>query len=144
MWLPGLRTFLGSNRPLSKNSLRSGCCTIFWSFANQTIESSTFRSRSKVRGQKRQNARLEPRRRQNAPGVDSQGFGVRLTGFGQLRNSPAAGLSPGEASHDCFPQVDAKGLDFNAFFQGLAGFSSTKSVAHASALDISFSKNLQN
>jgi hypothetical protein len=31
------------------------------------------------------------------------------------------------------PQVDAKGLDFNEFFQGLAGFSSTKSVAHASA-----------
>jgi site-specific recombinase XerD len=24
-----LRTFLGSNRPLSKNSLRCGCCTIF-------------------------------------------------------------------------------------------------------------------
>ena len=55
-----------------------------------------------------------------------------------------AGLSPGEASHDGFPQVDAKGLDFNEFFQGLAGFSSTKSVAHAAALDISFSKNLQN
>src|SRR5271165_733990 len=32
MWLPGLRTFLGPNRPLSKNSLRCGCCTIFWSF----------------------------------------------------------------------------------------------------------------
>ena len=32
MWLPGLRTFLGPNRPLSKNSLRCGCYTIFWSF----------------------------------------------------------------------------------------------------------------
>jgi hypothetical protein len=32
MWLPGLRTFLGPNRPLSKNSLRCGCCTISWSF----------------------------------------------------------------------------------------------------------------
>jgi hypothetical protein len=41
----------------------------------------------------------------------------------QLRNSPIAGLSPGEASHDCFPQVDANGLDLNAFFKGLAGFS---------------------
>src|SRR5580704_4331542 len=49
----------------------------------------------------------------------------------QLRNSPTAGLSPGEASHDGLPQVDAKGLDFNAFFQGLAGISSSKDVAHA-------------
>jgi hypothetical protein len=32
MWLPGLRTFRGPNRPLSKSSLRFGCCTIFWSF----------------------------------------------------------------------------------------------------------------
>ena len=39
----------------------------------------------------------------------------------QFRNGPTAGLSPGEASHDGLPQVDAKGLDFNAFFQGLAG-----------------------
>ena len=30
---------------------------------------------------------------------------------------PTAGLSPGEASHDRFPQVNAKGLDFNAFRQ---------------------------
>jgi hypothetical protein len=30
------------------------------------------------------------------------------------------------------------------FFQGLAGFSGTKSVAHAAALDIYFSKDLQN
>jgi hypothetical protein len=35
-------------------------------------------------------------------------------------------------------------LDFNEFFQGLAGFSSTKSGDHAAALDIYFSKNLQN
>ena len=52
--------------------------------------------------------------------------------------------APREASHHRLPQVDAKGLDFNAFFQGLAGFSSTKSVAHAAALDISFPKDLQN
>src|SRR5271165_1912577 len=45
--------------------------------ANHTIESGIFRSRSKVRRQKRQNARLEPRRRQNAAGFDSQGFGFR-------------------------------------------------------------------
>jgi signal transduction histidine kinase len=32
MWLPGLRTFLGPNRPLSKNSSQCGYCTIFWSF----------------------------------------------------------------------------------------------------------------
>src|SRR5271166_3558387 len=32
MCLPGLRTFRDPNRPLSKNSLRCGCCTIFWSF----------------------------------------------------------------------------------------------------------------
>ena len=31
-WLPGLRTFLAPGRPLSKSSLRCGCCTIFWSF----------------------------------------------------------------------------------------------------------------
>jgi hypothetical protein len=57
---------------------------------------------------------------------------------------PTVGLSPGEASHDCLPQVDAKGLDFNAFFQGLAGICSSKDVAHAALLDICFSKNLQN
>jgi integrase/recombinase XerD len=28
MWLPGLRTFQGPNRPLSKSSPRFGCCTI--------------------------------------------------------------------------------------------------------------------
>src|ERR1700761_6298271 len=27
-----IEDFAGSNRPLSKNSLRCGCCTIFWSF----------------------------------------------------------------------------------------------------------------
>jgi hypothetical protein len=32
MWLPGLRTFQGPNRPLSKSSPRFGCRTIFWSF----------------------------------------------------------------------------------------------------------------
>jgi hypothetical protein len=31
MCLPGLRTFRDPNRPLSKSSLRCGCCTIFWS-----------------------------------------------------------------------------------------------------------------
>jgi hypothetical protein len=61
----------------------------------------------------------------------------------QFGDSPAAGLSPREASHDRLPQVDAKGLDFNAFFQGLAGISSCKSVAHAALLDICLSKDLQ-
>jgi hypothetical protein len=50
--------------------------------ANYTIESGTFRSRSKVCRQERQNARLESRRRQDAAGFNSQGFGVRLTGPG--------------------------------------------------------------
>jgi hypothetical protein len=50
--------------------------------ANHTIQSGTFRPRAKVCGQKRQNARLEPRRRQNAAGFNSKGFGVRLTGPG--------------------------------------------------------------
>ena len=62
----------------------------------------------------------------------------------QFRNSPTTGFSPGEASHDRLPQVDAKGLDFNEFFQGLAGISGSKDVVHAAALDIYFSKNLQN
>ena len=44
-----------------------------------------------------------------------------------------SGTLPRKASHDGFPQVDVRGLDFNEFFQGPAGFSSTKSVAHASA-----------
>ena len=59
------------------------------------------------------------------------------------QNSPAAGLSATEASHDSLPQVDAKGLEFNAFFQRLAVISSTKSVAHLALLDICFSKELQ-
>lgn len=42
----------------------------------------TFRSRAKVRRQKRQNARLEPRRRQKAARFNPQGFGVRLTRLG--------------------------------------------------------------
>jgi hypothetical protein len=38
-----------------------------------SFESRTFRSRSKVRNQKRHNARLESRRRQDAVGFNSQG-----------------------------------------------------------------------
>jgi hypothetical protein len=53
------------------------------------------------------------------------------------------GPVPGKASRDRLPQVDAKSLDLNAFFQGLAGFSSSKRVAHAALLDIYFSKDLQ-
>jgi hypothetical protein len=56
----------------------------------------------------------------------------------QRRDSP-----PTEASPDRLPQVDAKGLDFNAFFQGLAGISSSKSVVHAANLDIWNPKDLQ-
>jgi hypothetical protein len=66
-------------------------------------------------------------RHAGAGGADAQIFKP----LDQLRDSPTAGLPPGEASHDCLPQVDVKNLDFNEFFQGLAGFSSTKSVAHA-------------
>ena len=82
MCLPGLRTFRDPNRPLSKSSLRCGCCTISWSFG---------KSRHRIRhipfavqnmSSKRQNARLERRRRQNAAGFNSQGFGVWLTGSG--------------------------------------------------------------
>ena len=50
--------------------------------ANYTIQPGTFRSRSKVCRQKGQNAGVEPPRRQNAAGFNSQGFGVRLTGPG--------------------------------------------------------------
>jgi hypothetical protein len=71
-------------------------------------------------------------RHAGARGADAQ----ILKTLDQLRNSPTAGLSPGEAGHDCLPQVDAKGLDFNAFFEGPAGFSRSKSVAHAAYLDI--------
>ena len=46
--------------------------------ANHTIESGTFRAWAKACGQKRQDARLEPRRRQNASGFNPQGYGVRL------------------------------------------------------------------
>jgi hypothetical protein len=52
--------------------------------------------------------------------------------------------SPGEASHDRFPQVDAKSLDFHVFFEGPAGISSSKSVAHYADLDICNPKDLQN
>src|SRR5271154_6694922 len=38
--------------------------------------------------------------------------------FDQFRNSPTAGLFPREASHRCFPQVDAKSLDFNEVLPG--------------------------
>ena len=48
-------------------------------------KSGTFRSRSKVCRQERQNARLESRRRQDAVGFNSQGLGVRLTGTGAYR-----------------------------------------------------------
>ena len=34
MWLLGLRTFPDPNRPLSKSSLRCGCCTIFSLFTS--------------------------------------------------------------------------------------------------------------
>ena len=60
-------------------SLRYGCCRFSGRSANYTIESGTFRSRSKVCRPERQNARLESRRRQDAVGVNSQGLGVRLT-----------------------------------------------------------------
>ena len=36
----------------------------------------------------------------------------------QFQNSPTAGLFPREASHDGFPQVDAKGLDLNRVLPG--------------------------
>ena len=80
------------------------------------------------------------RRHAGASGANAQ----ILKPLEQFRNSPTAGLSPREASHDRLPQVDAKGLDLNAFFQVLAGISSSKSVAHAALLDICFSKDLQN
>src|SRR5258707_3247676 len=62
----------------------------------------------------------------------------------QFQNSPAAGFSSRETGHDRLPQVEAKGLGLNEFFQGLAGISSSQSVAHAAHLDSYFSKNLQN
>src|SRR4029077_17023910 len=46
---------------------------------NHTIESGACSSRAKVCGQERQDARLEPRRRQNAAGFNSKGIGSRLT-----------------------------------------------------------------
>jgi hypothetical protein len=52
---------------------------------NYTIESGTFRSRSKVSGQERQNARLRSRRRQGPVGFNSQGLGVRLTRLSPYR-----------------------------------------------------------
>ena len=36
----------------------------------------------------------------------------------QFSDRPTAGLFPREASHDGFPQVDAKGLDFNRVLPG--------------------------
>jgi hypothetical protein len=41
-----------------------------------------FAQSAKVRRKKRQNAPLEPRRRQNVTRFNSQGFGIRLTGPG--------------------------------------------------------------
>jgi len=49
------------------------------------FEPGTRRARAKVCGQERQDACLEPRRRQNTIGFNSQGFGIRLTGFGAHR-----------------------------------------------------------
>ena len=51
---------------------------------------------------------------------------------------------PDKQANDNLPQVDAKGLEFNEFFGGAAGISSSKSVAHAALLDIWVSKDLQN
>jgi hypothetical protein len=42
-----------------------------------------------------------------------------LKALDQFPNGPSARLSAAEASHDRLPQVDANGLDFNEFFQGL-------------------------
>src|ERR1700737_4858077 len=85
MWLRGLKTFLDPNRLLAKTRRGADVVRFSGRSANNTIESGPFRSRSKVRRQKRQNARLEPRRRQNATGFDSQGLRVRLTGPGAHR-----------------------------------------------------------
>src|SRR5438552_3277009 len=63
------------------------------------------RSRSKVRRQKRQNARLEPRGRQNAARFNSKGFGSRLTGPGaHCRDVPQ--LRPGQRSTETQIKVD--------------------------------------
>jgi hypothetical protein len=66
-----------------------------------------------------------------------------LKSLDQFQNGPTTGFSPGEASHDGLPQVDAQGLDLNAFFQGLAGISSSKSVVHAAYFDLCIPKDLQ-
>jgi hypothetical protein len=80
------------------------------------------------------------RRHAGARGANAQVFKP----LDQFPNGPAARLSPGEASHDRLPQVDAKGLEFNAFFQRLAVIFSTKGVAHAAILGISFLKKCKN
>jgi hypothetical protein len=102
------------------------------------------RIRSVPRSSRRHGARArefgQRRRHAGTSGAKAQIFKP----LHQFRNSPTPGFSPTEASHDRLPQVDAKGLDFNAFFQGLVRISSSKDVAHAAALDISFSKDLQN
>src|SRR4029077_3049768 len=64
---------------------------------NHTIESGACSSRAKVCGQERQDSRLEPRRRQNAAGFNSKGFGVRLAGPGAHR-SDVLQLRPCERS----------------------------------------------
>jgi len=51
----------------------------------------------------------------------------------QFQNSPAAGLSPRETGHDSLPQVEAKGLGPNEFFQGFLAGICSQSVTHASA-----------
>ena len=97
MWLPGLRTFQDPNRPLSKSSLRCVCCTIFWSFGKSHHRIRHIPCVGQSMWSKRQDACLEPRRRQNAPGVDSQGFSVRLTRFGAHRGDVLQ-LRPSERS----------------------------------------------
>jgi hypothetical protein len=54
----------------------------------------------------------EPSRHAGARGANAQAFKL----LDQFQNNLAAGFSLGEASHDGFPQIDVKGLDFNTFF----------------------------
>lgn len=56
--LPGSRTFLGPNRPLSKRSPRCGCCLIFWSFARSQHRTQHMSFAVQVCRQERQNACL--------------------------------------------------------------------------------------
>src|SRR5580704_5786999 len=87
MWLPGLRTF-PDPKPTVKQKLAAVRMLYDFLVVRQITPSNPAHSvrGPKLCGQERQDARLEPRRCQNAAEFNPKGFGFRLTGPGAHRH----------------------------------------------------------